>query len=125
MLIWVLTVSAFMSLTISVIVGWDANNSLERFRDILITIVSTVGIYLFLRLVRKFSAYFYDKFFMTNSKINLLIQSSISTGLLPKDYKNDPIHDLKLARMILHDRKIGLREKDIKHDLMLYLQQNS
>ena len=60
---------------------------------------------------------------MTKRKITLLIQYSISTGLLPKNYKKDPLHDLKIARMILHDRKIGLREKDIQHDLMLYLQQ--
>ena len=60
----------------------------------------------------------FNQFFLTKRKISLLIQHSISKGLLPENYKSDPSHDLKIARMILHDRKIGLREKDIKHDLM-------
>ena len=67
----------------------------------------------------------FNHFFLTKRKISLLIQHSISKGLLPENYKSDPLHDLKIARMILHDRKIGLREKDIQHDLMLYLHKNS
>ena len=122
---WLLTLIVFLSSAISVIVGWRANNSFERFRDITFALVFTVTMFFFVILANKLFKLIFNQFFLTKRKISLLIQHSISKGLLPENYKSDPSHDLKIARMILHDRKIGLREKDIKHDLMLYLHKNS
>ena len=118
---WFLTLVVFLSSAISVIVGWQINNSFERFRDITIALASTVGMFFFVIVTSRLFKLIFNRFFLTKRKISLVIQNSISIGLLPKSYKSHPLHDLKIAKMILHDRKIGLREKDIKHDLMLYL----
>ena len=50
---WLLTLIVFLSSAISVIVGWRANNSFERFRDITFILVSTVSMFFLVILANK------------------------------------------------------------------------